>query len=108
MYQHLKFLIKTQEVKLANNNSSVPVSQISFHTDDGNAASSSSSSAAPLKGSVLYKQSKLERETGRRGVVALTHEEMSARHPVLKNAPVEGSYAKGMQVSHKPFNEVVR
>ena len=33
---------------------------------------------------------------------------MAARHPALKNAPMEGSYAKGMQVNHKPFNEVVR
>eukprot|EP01036_Dinobryon_divergens_P034379 gene34379-44413_t len=55
-----------------------------------------------------HKQSQLEREAGRRAKAFLTHEEMAARHPALKNAPIEGSYAKGMQVNHKPFNEVVR
>ena len=67
--------------------------------------SKSSSSSSIIH---THKQSQLEREAGRRAKAFLTHDEMAARHPALKNAPMEGSYAKGMQVNHKPFNEVVR
>jgi CBF1 interacting corepressor len=38
----------------------------------------------------------------------VTHEQMVERFAVLKNAPMEGGYAKGMVVKHKPFCEQLR
>jgi hypothetical protein len=34
--------------------------------------------------------------------------EMEERHPRLKNAPVEGAFAKDAHVRHKPFSDVIR
>lgn len=54
-------------------------------------------------------QSALEREVGgRRSKAALTHTQLEERFACLKNAPMEGGYAKGIAVKHQPFNEVVR
>ena len=49
----------------------------------------------------------LEEAIGRKHKLSATHEEQVERHPYLKNAPVEGAFAKNMQVHHKPFNKVV-
>lgn len=68
------------------------------HQQDGHAAS------RPKLASNL---SALEKEVGKRRT-ELTHEQMSERFAVLKNAPVEGGYTKGMVVQHKPFNEQLR
>jgi CBF1 interacting corepressor len=51
--------------------------------------------------------SALEKEVGKRRT-ELTHDQMQERFAVLKNAPMEGGYAKGMAVKHKPFNELLR
>jgi CBF1 interacting corepressor len=51
--------------------------------------------------------SALEKEVGRRRS-EVTHEQMVERFAVLKNAPMEGGYAKGMVVKHKPFSEQLR
>lgn len=51
--------------------------------------------------------SALEKEVGKRRT-QLTHEEMGERFAVLKNAPMEGGYAKGMAVKHQPFSELLR
>jgi len=53
-------------------------------------------------------RSKLEIETGKRRKVGLTQEEQAERFPCLKNAPVEGAFAKNIEIRHKPFNEVIR
>ena len=54
-------------------------------------------------------QSALEREVGGRRMKAdLTHDQLGERFACLKNAPMEGGYAKGIAVKHQPFNEVVR
>lgn len=54
-------------------------------------------------------QSALEREVGgRRSRADLTHTQLEERFACLKNAPMEGGYAKGIAVKHQPFNEVVR
>lgn len=54
-------------------------------------------------------QSALEREVGGRRIKAdLTHDQLGERFACLKNAPMEGGYAKGIAVKHQPFNEVVR
>jgi CBF1 interacting corepressor len=69
------------------------------------AGASSSSSSLGGNGSM----SALEKSVGRRARnVVPTLEEQAARHAFLKNAPVEGVYAKNIAVRHKPFNEVVR
>ena len=51
---------------------------------------------------------KLEKEVGGKLRTEATHEEMQERFAVLKNAPVEGGYVKGMVMKHKPFNELLR
>jgi CBF1 interacting corepressor len=51
--------------------------------------------------------SALEKEVGKCRT-ELTHDQMQERFAVLKNAPMEGGYAKGMAVKHKPFNELLR
>lgn len=57
----------------------------------------------------LPQQSALEREVGgRRSKAMLTHTQLEERFACLKNAPMEGGYAKGIAVKHQPFNEVVR
>lgn len=38
-------------------------------------------------------------------VVSLSQAE---RHPSLKDAPLQGSYARDLPVRHKPFNEPIR
>lgn len=53
-------------------------------------------------------RSKLEIETGKRRKVGLTQEEQAERFSFLKNAPVEGAFAKNIEIRHKPFNEIVR
>jgi CBF1 interacting corepressor len=73
----------------------VPANQ-SEHTE----SRSSKRKAAPAV-------SALEKEVGKRRT-ELTHDQMQERFAVLKNAPMEGGYAKGMAVKHKPFNELLR
>ena len=51
--------------------------------------------------------STLEKELGRKKK-ELTHEQQQERFAVLKNAPMEGSFVKGLAVKHKPFNSVIR
>lgn len=53
-------------------------------------------------------QSALEKETGKRRRLGLTMDEQAERFSFLKNAPLEGVFAKGIEVRHKPFNEIVR
>lgn len=53
-------------------------------------------------------RSKLEIQTGKRSTVGQTAEEQETRFAFLKNAPLEGAFAKNMHVNHKPFNEVIR
>lgn len=53
-------------------------------------------------------QSALEKETGKRRRVALTMDEQADRFSFLKDAPLEGTFAKSIHLRHKPFNEVVR
>lgn len=53
-------------------------------------------------------QSALEKEVGGKHKTMLTHDQLGERFACLRNAPMEGGYAKGMAVKHKPFNEVVR
>jgi hypothetical protein len=55
-----------------------------------------------------YLQSTLEQAIGRKKQAILTAEEQQERHPILKNAPIEGVYAKQAAVKHKPFNAVIR
>jgi hypothetical protein len=52
--------------------------------------------------------SKLERDVGRptKNNSLATQEELAHRHPALKNAPVEGSYARDIPLTHKPFSQV--
>lgn len=54
-------------------------------------------------------QSALEKEVGgRRNKAELTHDQQQERFACLRNAPMEGGYAKGIAVKHQPFNEVIR
>jgi CBF1 interacting corepressor len=53
-------------------------------------------------------RSKLEQMTGKRNHVGLSQEEMGERFSFLKNAPLEGTFARNIQLQHKPFNEVIR
>lgn len=55
-----------------------------------------------------YHQSSLEQAIGRKKQAILTADELQARHPILKNAPTQGSYAKHTAVKHKPFHVVIR
>jgi hypothetical protein len=53
------------------------------------------------------KRSRLERAVGHGGSRAgLNQAELVERHPALKNAPVEGDYARHIALSHKPFSQV--
>lgn len=56
----------------------------------------------------MHQQSALEKATGKRQRAVLTGEEQAERHPLLKHAPVEGSYTQHIQLKHKPFNAVIR
>lgn len=53
-------------------------------------------------------QRKLEKEVGRRTSSVPSFTDQGERHVVLKNAPIEGSYALNIAVRHKPFSEIVR
>lgn len=50
----------------------------------------------------------LERLVGKPAAQHTTREEMEARHPRLKNAPVEDAYVRNLDVKYKPFHDVVR
>jgi hypothetical protein len=54
------------------------------------------------------RRSKLEIEAGKKQRVGLTQEEQAERFSFLKNAPMEGAFAKNIEVRHKPFNEIIR
>jgi CBF1 interacting corepressor len=60
------------------------------------------------KGYRNHPQSALERAVGKRQKTIVTVDQQVERHPFLKNAPVEGSYTKNMELQHKPFNELIR
>ncbi len=63
------------------------------------------------KREVRIPQSELEKAVGKRQSNLITFEEQVERHPFLKNAPMEGDYAKtskALQLKHKPFFEVIR
>ena len=63
-----------------------------------------------MSGTLYREQTSLERAVGKRQHTAITHEEQLARHPQLKNAPVEGAFVKSSntQLKYKPFNDVIR
>jgi hypothetical protein len=54
------------------------------------------------------KQSLLERSVGRKHLYGLSQTELEERHPRLKNAPIEGAYARNVEIKHKPFHDVIR
>ena len=52
--------------------------------------------------------SNLERIAGKKRRYGLTQDEQAERFAFLKNAPTEGTFAKNIEIRHKPFNEVIR
>ena len=53
-------------------------------------------------------QPRLEKEAGRRVREGLTLDEQVERFPMLKDAPVEGSYANDVKMNFKPFGNTIR
>lgn len=51
---------------------------------------------------------RLEQLVGKAAEQHTTREEMEARHPRLKNAPVEDAFVRNLDVKYKPFNDVIR
>lgn len=56
----------------------------------------------------VRQQSVLEMLVGKKSTTPLSREEIEQRHPRLKNAPVQGEYAKNLEIHHKPFAEPIR
>lgn len=53
------------------------------------------------------KISKLELAVGRKERKGLTFDELIERHPELKNAPIDGHYAKNVKLNFKPFGKTL-
>lgn len=58
--------------------------------------------------SASAQQSRLEQEAGIRHRAGMTIDEQVEKFPFLKGAPVEGEYAKNVQVTFKPLGKSVR
>jgi CBF1 interacting corepressor len=58
--------------------------------------------------SASAQQSRLEQEAGMRHRAGMTVDEQVEKFPFLKGAPVEGEYAKNVQVTFKPLGKSVR
>jgi CBF1 interacting corepressor len=96
--------MKGQEAAIDSNDASGSLASALPTGDVG--AEGSSSRSVPLGND--SKQSALEKLVGKAPNSHLSREELESRHPRLKNAPVVGEYARGMELHHKPFNDVVR
>lgn len=59
-------------------------------------------------GRVYPQRTELEKLSGISARPLLTAAELAQRHPVLRNAPTEGSYTHGLSLQHKPFNDPIR
>lgn len=106
-----KFKARLAGESSSSSNSAVGTSQSVESIDD--ADNSNRSHIAPEwggfgKGAVLLPQSALEKNVGKKTQIGLTNDELVERHPFLKNAPVDGSYAKNMSAHHKPFSQLIR
>jgi CBF1 interacting corepressor len=98
-----KFTKKTNEQEQAQQ---LPPEDPELYQTDSNFAPSSSSSSSQQR--PVADQRKLEIDVGRRTSSVPTFSDQGERHPLLKNAPIEGLYALNMAVRHKPFSEIVR
>lgn len=68
-----------------------------------------SSTNATSSSKTFRTQSALEKQVGKKTGELLNRSELEARHPRLKNAPVEGgAYTAQMHLNHKPFLDVIR